>query len=102
MQHDLFDNPNRRMRAIYPFLAVLQANLAESEHRIVAPLAVRRVLPDTVPRSMPVVAHDGSDYGLLLPLMGAVPVRLLRHAVGSIAQHRDDITRALDWLLWGV
>jgi hypothetical protein len=51
---------------------------------------------------MPVVAHDGSDYGLLLPLMGAVPVRLLRHAVGSIAQHRDDITRALDWLLWGV
>jgi hypothetical protein len=35
-------------------------------------------------------------------LLGLVPARFLRHPIGSIAQHRDDLTRALDWLFFGI
>jgi hypothetical protein len=29
-------------------------------------------------------------------------MRFLRHPVGSIAQYREDLTRALDWLFFGI
>jgi hypothetical protein len=34
--------------------------------------------------------------------MTTVPVRALRQKRGSIAQYRDDIARALEWLFTGV
>jgi hypothetical protein len=37
-------------------------------------------------------------FNLITNLSG----RLLRHPVGSIAQYRDDLTRALDWLFFGI
>ncbi len=38
MQHDLFVNPSRRGRAIYPLFVDLQADIVGGEGRIVAPL----------------------------------------------------------------
>jgi len=102
MQHDVFANPNRQARSAYPLIVVLQADIAGGENRIVAPLAPRFNFPASLPRSRPVVEHDGQAYVAILTLLGSLPVRLLRHAIGSIRQHQDDLTRALDWLLWGV
>ncbi|HEY7576098.1 MAG TPA: CcdB family protein [Acetobacteraceae bacterium] len=103
MQHDVFANPAGTTRRAFPFIAVLQADIAgEGRGRVVAPLAPRRAMPDAVGRLLPVVRHDGVEFLLALELMTSVPLGVLRQKLGSIAQHRDDITRALDWLFTGV
>ena len=100
MQHDLFVHPNRRTRAVYPLIVVLQADVAEGEERIVAPLTYSSAGPGS--RLRPVVMHDGEHFMVIMRLLGLVPARLLRHPVGSIAPYRDDLTRALDWLFFGI
>jgi toxin CcdB len=103
MQHDLFANPGARTRRAFPFIAVLQADLAgEGRGRVVAPLAPRQAMPGAVGRLLPIVRHDGTEFLLALELLTSVPVSALQHRLGSIAQHRDDIIRALDWLFTGV
>jgi hypothetical protein len=101
MQHDLFANPNRRERAGFPLIVTLQADVAEGAYRIIAPLT-RSTSRTPVSRLVPVVEHGGEHYAVVLNLMVNISARLLRHPVGSIAQYRDDLTRALDWLFWGI
>ncbi len=103
MQHDVFANPVSLTRRAFPFLAVLQADLAgDGRGRIVAPLAPRSAMPGAVGRLLPIVEHDGAQFLLALELMTSIPRDALRQKLGSIAAHRDDITRALDWLFTGV
>lgn len=103
MQHDVFANPAPRTRRAFPFLAVLQADLAgEGGGRIVAPLVPRASMPGAPGRLFPIVRHDDSEFLLVLELMTSVPHKELRYKLGSIATYRDDITRALDWLFTGV
>jgi toxin CcdB len=103
MQHDLFVNPASRTRRAFPFLAVLQADIAsEGRGRIVAPMAPRRSMPGAVGRLLPIVHHDGIEFLLALELMTTVPMGALREKQGSIAAYHGDITRALDWLFTGV
>jgi toxin CcdB len=100
MQHDLFANPSRRIRSLYPLIVALQANIVGGENAMIAPLTP--VTPGTpTSRLLPIVEHGGSRYAVMFPLMTNLPARLLRHPVGSIAQYRDDLTRALDWLFFG-
>ena len=101
MQHGLFENPNRRERLGFPLIVLLQANVAEGKYRIIAPLT--GATPRTpVSRMVPIVEHAGATYAVILTLMTNISVRLLREPVGSIAHYRDDLTRALDWLFWGI
>lgn len=103
MQHEVYDNPAPRPRRAFPFIAVLQADIAEEGRgRIVAPMAPRAAFPAAVGRLLPVVRHGGEDFYLALESMTSLPIRVLRNPVSSIARHRDAITRALDWLFTGV
>ena len=100
-QHDLFANPNRRIRSAYPFLVLLQARVVGGETQVVAPLiAVSPRTPES--RLLPIVDHEGARYAVMLGLISHLSGRLLRHPVGSIAHYRDDLTRALDWLFFGI
>jgi len=38
----------------------------------------------------------------MMRLVGFLPARHLREPIGSIARYRDDISRALDWLFFGI
>ena len=38
MQHDLFANPSRRIRSLYPLIVALQANIVGGENAMIAPL----------------------------------------------------------------
>jgi hypothetical protein len=101
MQHDLFQNPNRRERVGFPLIVALQADVAEGAYQVVAPLtAVTMRTPQS--RLVPIVEHDGSLYAVVFNLITNLPVRMLRHPVGSIARYRDDLTLPLDWLFFGV
>jgi len=103
MQHDVFANPAPRTRAAFPFIAILQADLsAEGRSRMVAPMAPREAVPGAIGRLLPIVRHDGRAFLLAVELMTSLPVAALRNPVGSIATHRDDITRAIDWLFTGI
>jgi toxin CcdB len=101
MQHDLFANPNRRVQSLYPLIVALQANVVGGENEMIAPLTL--VTQNTpITRLLPIVEHGGCRYAVMFPLMTNLPARLLRHPVGSIAQYRDDLSRALDWLFFGI
>ena len=102
MQHDLFVNPNRRARGVYPLVVVLQADVVEAETRIVAPLTTTQVVPKPPTRILPLVSHGGHDYVVILRLVGVLRTRELGQPIGSIASCRDDISRALDLLFFGI
>jgi toxin CcdB len=101
MQHDLFANPNRRERPGFPLIVALQADVADGQYRVVAPLTIA-TLRAPQSRLVPIVVHGDQKYVVIFNLMTNLPARLLRHPVGSIAQYRDDLTRALDWLFFGI
>lgn len=103
MQHELFANPNPRSRSAFPLVVVLQADIAAGNTRLVAPLAPQiGPLASGSSRALPVVQHDGTNYVVALQLISALPRRQLRESLGSLAQSRDDLTRALDWLFFGI
>ena len=103
MHYDLYANPNPRSRRAFPLVVVLQADIADGDSRLIAPLA-----PHTGPfatatsRAIPLIDHDAKRYILALPLISTLPRNQLRTAVGSVGQYRDEITRALDWLFFGI
>jgi toxin CcdB len=101
MQHDLFANPNQRERLGYPLIVELQASVVEGGYRIVAPLTAATARTP-ITRLMPIIEHEGHNYAVLFNLITNLPNRFLRHPVGSIAHFRDDLTRALDWLFFGI
>jgi hypothetical protein len=101
MQHDLFTNPNRTLRAAYPLVVILRSGVVDGQTQVVAPLiAVSVAVPQA--RLLPLVDHDGASYAVAFGLITHLPGRLLRHPVGSIARYRDDLSRALDWLFFGI
>jgi hypothetical protein len=59
MQHDLFVNPGRRTRGVYPLVVVLQADVVEADTRIVAPLTTTNIVPNPPTRVLPLVSHGG-------------------------------------------
>jgi hypothetical protein len=100
-QHDLFANPNRRIRSSYPLIVVLQPRVVDGKTRVVAPL-IPAVAGIPVSRSLPVVEHKRQLYAVAVELVTNLPARVLRHPGGSIAGYRDDLIRAIDWLFCGI
>jgi hypothetical protein len=48
------------------------------------------------------VSHGGHDYVVIMRLVGVLRTRELGQPIGSIASCRDDISRALDLLFFGI
>ena len=103
MQHELYTNPVPQMRAAYPYVVQLHADVAaEGDPRVVAQLMPFQALPKAVGRLMPTVRHGERHYLIGHPLMFSISRMQMRNPLGSIAAYRDEITRALDWLFTGV
>ena len=102
-QFDVLENPIPRARRTLPFVAILQSDLAETgRDRVVAPLAQRAAMPTLAGRLIPIVTVEDQDYALLVPSLTALPVTDLRHVIASLADHRERIVAALDYLFIGV
>jgi hypothetical protein len=103
MQHELYANPNPHSRRAFPLVVVLQADFAEGGTRLIAPLAPHTgPLASAASRALPLIDHEDKRYAVTLPLISALPSHQLRNAIGSLAPYRDDITRALHWLFFGI
>lgn len=102
-QFDVFVNPIPQARRAYPYVAVLQSDLAETgRERIVAPLAPKARLTGSVGRLTPHVRVSEVEHVLLVPSMAAIAARDLRECRGQLTAHRDAIVAALDYLFLGV
>lgn len=103
VQYDVVDNPVPRARRAFPFVAILQSDLADTgSDRIVAPLVLSSRIPGVVGRLMPIVKMKGTEYALIVPRLAAVPAAELRAVKGSLSAFRNEIVAALDLLFLGV
>jgi hypothetical protein len=102
-QFDVFVNPIPQARRAYPYVAVLQSDLAETgRERIVAPLVPKARLTGSAGRLTPHVRISEVDHVLLVPSMAAVAAGDLRELRGQLVADRDAIVAALDYLFLGV
>jgi toxin CcdB len=102
-QFEVFANPIVRARPSYPFVVVLQANVARGGHeRAVAPVAPRAAFPLITGRLTPIVTIERDEFVLLVTSLTTVPVQRFSRAVASLADRRDDIFAAIDYLFFGV
>lgn len=102
-QLDVFVNPIGRARRAYPFVVVLQSDVADTgRERIVAPLAPRARVPGTSGRLTPHVTVSGAEYVLFVPRLASIAVADLRESRGQLTAYRTEIVAALDYLFLGV
>lgn len=102
-QLDVFLNPVIEARSAYPLVVVLQADVARSgHHRAVAPLAPSSAFRTISGKLTPIVKVRGDEFVLLIPSLTTIPVPSFNTVVGSLAQRRDDILAAIDYLFFGI
>lgn len=100
---DVYANPGSQSSTT-PYLLDVQSDLLDGlDSRMVIPLRSLRHFPKVKLslRLTPVLAIDGEDFLLETPKMGAVPRRVLKSPVASLAQSQEQITAALDFLFQG-
>jgi len=102
-QYDVFDNPIPQARRAFPFVAILQSEIADTgRDRIVAPLVPRTRMNGTVGRLTPLVKVADVDHVLLVPRMTAIAATDLRAVKDRLTAYRENIVAALDFLFLGV
>ena len=102
-QFDVYPNPGKG-RAAFPYLLDIQNPIMEDlQTRIVIPLGLLEHLDHRVMRTLtPVVEFEDRRWILLTPQLAAVPTKMLKHPVGTLAHFRDEIIAALDFAVTGI
>ncbi len=102
-QYQVFENPIPRARRAFPFVTILQSDLADTgSDRIVAPLVPRARISGAVGRLMPIVKVSGVDHVLVVPRMVPVTASDLHVPKDTLTGYRNEIVAALDLLFLGV
>jgi len=100
-QFDVVANPDADESTNRPYLVILQSDLVSGlTSTVVAPLVPRDQMSGAS-RMNPIVNIDGKEFWLATHELFAVDRRILRKAVGSLAQERAAIITALDFVFTG-
>ena len=100
---DVYANPGSQATTT-PYLLDVQSDLLDGlDTRMVIPLRSLKAFPKVkLPtRLTPVLTIHGEELLLETPKMGAVPQRVLKPPVTSLAAEQDQISAALDFLFQG-
>jgi toxin CcdB len=100
---DVYPNPGTHANTT-PYLLDVQSDLLNDlDSRMVIPMrSLNHFAQVKLPTQLtPVLQVNGQDYLLETPKMGAVPQRVLKNSVASLAKAQDQITCALDFLFHG-
>jgi toxin CcdB len=100
---DVYANPGSHAGTT-PYLLDVQSDLLNSlDTKMVIPLRSLKHFPKVkLPTQLtPIFTIEGEDYLLETPKMGAIPRRVLKSSVTSLAQAQDQITAAMDFLFHG-
>ncbi|CAD5260466.1 Toxin CcdB [Bosea sp. 62] len=101
-QYDVYEHPGERLRAEYPFVIDLQADLLSSfDTRVIVPLRRAELLP-AIKRLNPSFTVDGIKVVLVPTEIVAIRRNLLGPPVTSLAKEHFAITAALDLMLTGI
>jgi toxin CcdB len=102
-QFDVFENPVIAARRAYPWIVVLQSDLASASlERIVAPLVPRAAYPRVPGRLTPVVKVEGVDHILMTSSLAGIAARDLGPRIDTLGHSRLEILSAIDYLFFGV
>lgn len=99
----MYRNKNPRTKSTFPFLVEVQSDLLEPlSTRVVVPLAKAPALTKKpVIHLTPEISFAGGRYVLLTPQLAGVNRTELGPLAGSLADERQTILAALDFLLTG-
>jgi toxin CcdB len=101
-QFDVHANRSQRQGTV-PFVVDVQSDLLHGLHsRVVIPLYRRDAVPRPLAVLNPVLVITETEVVLVTQEIAAVPPAALGPRVGSLADQRDAIVRAIDMLLSGV
>ena len=101
---DVYCNPEAARAVDVPYLLDVQCDvLSALDSRVVVPLRrVERFAAVGLPKNLaPVFEIEGVACFLEVPKLAAVPARILKAPVASLAQNGSEITGALDFLFQG-
>ena len=102
-QFTVYRNKNPRSKGTYPFLVNVQSDLLdEIQTRVVIPLTREAALArQPVAQLMPMVQFEGEAFVLMTPQLAGIARSELGPPAGSLAERRDAIIAAMDFLLSG-
>ena len=102
-QFTVYRNKNTGSKAVFPLLVDVQSDLLdELQTRVVIPLSkVAALTKSPVSQLTPLLEFEGVSYVLVTPQLAGIAQSDLGPATGSLAQSRDVILAALDFLLLG-
>jgi toxin CcdB len=102
-QFDVYRNPNPTTEDEIPFLVDIQSDLLDPlATRVVIPLVKSSAMPKPARHLNPVFRVREEPVVLSTAELAGVSRRALGETVGSLAEHRDEILRAVDFLLSGI
>ncbi|MGD0025431.1 MAG: CcdB family protein [Xanthobacteraceae bacterium] len=101
-QFDVVANPDASDAPHRPYLVILQSDLVSGlRSTVVAPLVAREELAGAQ-RMNPIFSINGNEYWLATHELFAIEQRMLKERVASLADQRDAIMAALDFVFTGV
>jgi toxin CcdB len=101
-QFDVVPNPDASDASTRPFLIILQSDLVSGlRSTVVAPLVAREQLAGAR-RMNPIFSVEGKEYWLATHELFAIERRALKASVASVADQRDAIIAALDFVFTGI
>jgi toxin CcdB len=102
-QFAVYKNKSPRTKSTFPFLVDVQSDLLEPLHtRVVVPLTkVAGLARKPVSHLTPTLTFDGSAYVLMTPQLAGIARTDLGTPSGSLAEERQTILAAIDFLLTG-
>ena len=102
-QFDVHRNPNPETNGEVPYLVNLQSELLDPlATRVVAPLVKQSSMPKPARILNPVFEVHGERVVMSTAELAGVTVDAVGEVVGSLGGQRDEIIRAIDFLLSGV
>lgn len=102
-QFTVYRNKNARSKGTFPLLVDVQSELLDDlQTRVVIPLTRAAALTKKpVDRLMPSLKLEDEAYVLVTPQLAGIASKELGAASGTLAEHRDVILAAMDFLLTG-
>ena len=102
-QFAVYRNKNPRSKSTYPLLVDIQSDLLEDlQTRVVIPLTkAAALMKKRLTHLTPALAFDGEEYVLMTPQVAGIARTELGATVGSLANERQTIIAAMDFLLTG-
>lgn len=103
-QFDLYVNTDKESSKAYPFFIDVQNDMLSSfNSRVVIPLAPIAKHDKTYPaRLCPVVQIAGKEYALLTQQITNVSTNFLKKKESQLANYRNEIIAAIDFLITGI